>query len=169
MRTTFSEQYEQTVGEPTDKTAQGEATELELWRRVRNLVRDGGHEDVKMIADQQIQKREAALLHLWEILVPVASNEGIPFSEDHHEAFRRILRALPSNSGTTSRPAGDGDWQDQDTGKVFVEKMIPIRFRACRADAERMVAHVLKFYRQIAVMAYKVADARDVIYVEAEN
>ena len=106
---------------------------------------------------------EAETLDLWEILVPVASNEGVPFSEDHHESFRRIVRALPGNGGTTSRPAGDGDWEDKETGERFVEKMIPIRFRACRADAERIAAHARKFYDQIEVWVYKISSGIDII------
>jgi len=107
-------------------------------------------------------------LDLWEILVPVANNQKVPFSDDHHEAFRRILRQLPGNNGTTTRPVGDGDWVDGDTGELFAEKMIPIRFRACRADAERMAAHARKFYDQIEVMAYRLAPESDVFIARAE-
>jgi hypothetical protein len=168
MKTSFNEEVEQAFNESTDKTAQGEATGLELWRRIRNLVGDG-HEEVKRIADQQIQKWQAASLDLWEILVPVSSNEGIPFPEDYHEALRRILRELPGNNGTTSRPAGEGDWKDKDTGKLCAEKMIPIRFRACRADAQRIAAHACKFYDQKEVMAYRIAPGNNIIIAKAES
>lgn len=139
-----------------------DATRLELWRKIRDLA-GKNPDEVSRIANSEIQRLEAELLDLWEILVPVASNEGAPFSEDHHEAFRRIVRGLPGNNGTTTRPAGDGDWQDNDTGKIYEEKVIPIRFRACRADAERIAEHACKFYEQIAVMAYKIAAAPDII------
>ena len=59
---------------------------------------------------------DAESVNLWEILVPVANNEGVPFSEDHHERFRRILRASPGNKGTTTRPPGNGDWEVQNRG-----------------------------------------------------
>jgi len=153
----MSEQYDQPFGQ-----------EIGLWRQVRDLV-GNDHEAVRKIADQQIQKWEAALLGLWEILIPIASNEGIPFPEDHHEAFRRILRDLPGNNGITRRPPGDGDWTDKDTGKPCAEKMIPVRFRACRADAERMAAHARKFYDQIEVMAYRIAPGEDIIIARAER
>jgi hypothetical protein len=110
MNKALNEQEREMFCDASAETPQREEAELKLWKRVRSLVRDD-QDEIKKIADQQIQKREAELLDLWEILVPVASNEGIPFSEDHHEAFRRILRALPGNSGTTSRPVGDGDTQ----------------------------------------------------------
>jgi hypothetical protein len=152
----MSEQYDQPFGD-----------EIGLWRQVRDLV-GNDHEAVRKIADQQIQKREAALLGLWEILIPVASNKGIPFPEDHHVAFRRILRELPGNNGTTSRPPGDGDWKDKDTGNVYAEKTIPIRFRACRADAERMAVHARWFYDQIEVMAYRIAPGDDIIIAKSE-
>jgi hypothetical protein len=47
--------------------------------------------------------------------------------------------------------------------------MIPIRFRACRADAERMAAHSRRFYDQIEAMAYRIAPGNDVIISRAES
>ena len=143
-------------------------TQLQLWRRIRDLA-GKNPDEVSQIANSEIQKLEAEVLDLWEVLVPLASNDGVPFSEDHHEAFRRVVRGLPGNSGTTTRPAGDGDWQDGDTGKVYAEKMIPIRFRACKADAERIAEHARKFYGQIAVMAYKIASGHDIIMATRKN
>lgn len=137
-------------------------TQLDVWRKIHDLAGENPGE-VKRMANIEVQKLETQLLDLWEILVPVASNEGVRFPEDHHEAFRRIVRCLPGNNGTTTRPAGDGDWQDNDTGKLYEEKMIPIRFRACRADAERIAEYACKFYGQIVVMAYKIASERDII------
>lgn len=146
----------------------GAQTQLQLWRSIRDLARKNPDE-VSRIANSEIQKLEAEVLDLWEILVPLASNDGVPFPEDHHEAFRRIVRGLPGNSGTTTRPAGDGDWQDGDTGKVYAEKIIPIRFRACKADAERIAEHARKFYGQIAVMAYKIASGHDIIMATGKS
>ncbi|HSY99169.1 MAG TPA: hypothetical protein VK788_06720 [Terriglobales bacterium] len=143
-------------------------TQLEVWRRIRDLA-GSNPDEVSRIANSEIQKLEAEVLDLWEVLVPLASNDGVPFSEDHHEAFRRVVRGLPGNRGTTTRPAGDGDWQDCDTGKVYAEKMIPIRFRACKADAERIAEHARKFYGQIAVMAYKIASGHDIIMAKRKN
>jgi hypothetical protein len=143
-------------------------TQLQLWRTIRDLA-GKNPDDISRIANSEIQKLEAEVLDLWEILVPLASNDGVPFSEDHHESFRRVVRGLPGNSGTTTRPAGDGDWQDGNTGKVYVEKMIPIRFRACKADAHRIADHARKFYGQIAVMAYKIAAGHDIIMVTSKD
>lgn len=162
MKTDFSDQLDQMSGGPVEEVSKHHLTELELWRRIHDLV-GKDPEEVKRIANKEILKREAEVLDLWEILVPIASNEGVPFSEDHHEAFRRILRHLPGNNGTTTRPAGEGDWQDKDTGKVYQERMIPIRFRACRADAERIAEHARKFYEQIVVMAYRIALGHEII------
>lgn len=168
LKTASDERCERAFGEFTDGTGQGPDTQLELWRRIHDLAgRDP--EAIKKIADREIQKREAELLDLWEILVPVANNEVALFPEDHHESFRRILRGLPGNNGTTTRPAGDGDWEDRDSGKVYAERMIPIRFRACRADAERMATHARKFYDQIEVIAYRIAPGNDVIIARAEG
>ncbi|MGA2875723.1 MAG: hypothetical protein ABSE82_09315 [Nitrososphaerales archaeon] len=100
---------------------------------------------------------------LWEILVPEADNAKVPFSEEHHEAFRRILRGIRGNDGTTCNATALGYWLDKKTGEVYTEKMIPVRFRACRADAERMSEHARKYYKQVAIMAYRVASAGDII------
>ena len=162
MKTSLSEQNEQALGEPFNGIASQPTTELEQWRRIYDLA-GNDPDEVKRIANQEIQKHEAKLLDLWEILIPVASNDGVPFSEEHHESFRRILRGLPGNGGTTSRPAGDGDWEDKDTGERYVEKMIPVRFRACRADADRIAEYARKFYDQIEVWAYKISSASDII------
>jgi len=143
-------------------------TQLQLWRRILDLA-GKNPDEVSRIAHSEIRKLDAEVLDLWEILVPVASNDGVPFSEDHHEAFRRVVRGLPGNSGTTTRPAGDGDWQDGDTGEVYAEKMIPIRFRACKADAQRIAEHTRKFYGQIAVMAYKIASGHDIIMATSKD
>jgi hypothetical protein len=106
---------------------------------------------------------DAGMLDLWEIIVPVAHNNGTPFSDDQHEAFRRILRQLPGNNGATTRPAGDGVWKERDSGRVCAEKMIPIRFRACRADAKRIAEHACTFYDQIVVMACRIAAGQHII------
>lgn len=143
-------------------------SQLEIWRKIHYLA-GKNPDEVRRIANSQIQKLEAEVLDLWEILVPLASNDGVPFSEDQHEAFRRVVRGLPGNRGTTTRPAGDGDWQDCDTGKVYAEKMIPIRFRACKADVQRIAEHARKFYGQIAVMAYKIASGHDIIVATAKS
>jgi hypothetical protein len=159
---------EKSSGEAAYHASEHNTTQLELWRKIRDLAgKDPG--EAKRIADKEIQTREAELLDLWEILVPIASNEGVPFPEGHHQAFRRIIRSLPGNSGTTTLPAGDGDWQDNDTGKVYAEKMIPIRFRACRADADRMAEHACRFYDQIVVMAYRVASGHDIIMAKRKS
>jgi hypothetical protein len=98
---------------------------------------------------------------LWEVKVPFADNEGIVFDEDHHEAFRRILRSI--SGGLTCNPALEGEWEHEN--KLYVEPMIAIQFRAVRADAERIAIHARKFDRQIAIMVHKVADASDIILV----
>lgn len=131
--------------------------------RPKFIVKTGG-----LVLQFSIHSEDRGL-DLWEILVPVSNNEKIPFSNDHHEAFRRILRQLPGNNGTTSRPAGDGQWVDGDTGELCSEQMIPIRFRACRADADRMAAHARKFYDQREVMAYRIAAESDVIIANARG
>ena len=107
----------------------------------------------------------ARALHLWEIKIPVADNDGVLFDKDHHDAFRRILRSI--SGGLTCSPALEGEWEYGD--KLYSEPVIAIQFRAVRADAERIAVHARKYYRQLAVMVHKVADAADIIFVDGEK
>ena len=104
-------------------------------------------------------------MHLWEIKIPVADNDGVIFDKSHHEAFRHILRSI--SGGLTCSPALEGEWEHKD--KLYREPVIAIQFRAVRADAERIAVHARKYYRQLAVMVHKVADAADIIYVDGEK
>lgn len=100
-------------------------------------------------------------LHLWEIKIPVADNDGIPFSEDHHDAFRRILCSI--SGGLTCNRGLEGEWEYET--KLYCEAIIAMQFRAVRADAERIAVHARKYYRQITIMVHKVADASDVLFI----
>jgi hypothetical protein len=102
---------------------------------------------------------------LWEVKVPVADNDGVVFDKDHHEAFRRILRSI--SGGLTCNPALEGEWEHGN--KLYTEPMIALQFRAVRADAERIAIHARKYYRQIEIMAHKIADESDIIFVDANG
>lgn len=92
---------------------------------------------------------------LWEVLVPTASNEGKPFRARFHRIWDRKVREL--SGGLTVMPVAKGQWAAPD-GKLFAERMIPVRVLATREQMEAIVAMTLEYYDQLAVLAYKISD-----------
>ena len=93
---------------------------------------------------------------LWEILVPTVSNAGKPYRTRYHRVWDQKVRAI--SGGLTVMPVAKGQWVDPADGKLFVERMIPVRVIATREQMEAIVAMTMKYYDQIAVLAYKVSD-----------
>jgi hypothetical protein len=96
-------------------------TQLQQWRRIRDLA-GKNPDEVSRIANIEIQKLEAEVLDLWEILVPLASNDGVPFSElskpcgctvstmDLSEARGLVLfRVIRGGIGITQRLGATGN------------------------------------------------------------
>jgi hypothetical protein len=54
-------------------------------------------------------------------------------------------------------PVAKGQWVDK-TGKLFAERMIPVRLIATRAQMDKIVDLTIKYYEQIAVLAYKISE-----------
>jgi len=91
---------------------------------------------------------------LWEILVPTMRNDGRPFRTRYHRVWDAKVREI--SGGLTIRPVEKGQWVYQ--GVLFKERMIPVRILASREQIEKIVDLTLKYYDQIAVMAYKISD-----------
>ena len=81
---------------------------------------------------------------LWEILVPTVSNAGKPYRTRYHRVWDQKVRAI--SGGLTVMPVAKGQWVDPADGKLFVERMIPVRVIATREQMEAIVeigrAHV---------------------------
>lgn len=92
---------------------------------------------------------------LWEILVPTVSNDGKPFRTRYHRVWDSRVRAI--SGGLTIMPVAKGQWMNPD-GKLFMERMIPVRIIATRAQMEAIVDMTRKYYSQEAVLAYKISD-----------
>jgi hypothetical protein len=101
---------------------------------------------------------------LWETKFPVADNEGVVFSDDHHAAIRRVICSV--SGGLTWNPTPwQGEWIYE--GKLYREPVIIVQFRATRVEAESIAIIARKYYRQIEIMVHKIADAPDIISVDA--
>ena len=53
-------------------------------------------------------------------------------------------------------PVAKGQWIYD--GKLFSERMIPVRLACSREQIEKVIDFTIKYYEQIAVMAYKISE-----------
>ena len=101
---------------------------------------------------------------LWEILVPtVRRSDGKPYRTRYHRVWDAKVREI--SGGLTVLAPAKGQWHAPD-GELFVERMIPVRIIATREQMDQIVDMTLKYYDQLAVLAYKVSD--EVILRHAE-
>lgn len=92
--------------------------------------------------------------NVWEILVPTQRNDGKPFRTRYHRVWDSKVRAIAG--GLTILPVAKGQWLND--GRLYAERMIPVRIMATREEMEQIIDLTLKYYEQIAVMAYKVSE-----------
>jgi hypothetical protein len=101
---------------------------------------------------------------LWEVLVPVADNDGNEFAVEYHQEWDSSVRDV--TGGLTILRTARGQWHDSE-GRLFAEKVIPVRI-ACDEEKVREIMYLtLKHYGQIAVMAYQVSDRALILEAQA--
>ncbi len=88
-------------------------------------------------------------------MVPTVTNEGKPIRTRHHQVWDRKVYAL-SRGLTILKPAV-GKWVSP-FGKLFTERMIPVRISCTREQIDEIIDITMKYYDQLAIMAYKVSD-----------
>lgn len=91
---------------------------------------------------------------LWEIYVPCVFNDGAPVRTRHHREWDRQVRQI-SGGLTVLKPAV-GQWENE--GRLFHERVIPVRIAATRAEMEQVAAITIRHYEQLAVMYYLVSE-----------
>ena len=91
---------------------------------------------------------------LWEILIPVASNNGENFSSIHNAPWYR--KVLELAGGYTKLLPVEGVWKAPD-GIVFYEMMLPVRILCTKSEIENIVDFTITHYEQLAVMYYKIS------------
>jgi len=94
-------------------------------------------------------------MDLWEILVPTISNEGNPYRTRYHRVWDAKVRAI--TGGLTIMAPAKGQWKSL-TGDLYVERVIPVRIACSRDQIDAIIDITMKYYDQLAVMAYKVSD-----------
>ena len=91
---------------------------------------------------------------LWEILVPTTHQDGRPIKTKFHRVWDEQVRKV--SHGLTIMSPVKGQWIFKE--ELFEERMIPVRLIATREQVDEIVKMTLKYYDQLAVLAYKIAD-----------
>jgi hypothetical protein len=91
---------------------------------------------------------------MWEILVPTMRNDGRPIRTRFHKVWDDKVRSI--SGGLTVMPVARGQWLFKE--KLFEERMIPVRIIATRSEIDSIIDMTMKYYEQLAVLAYKVSD-----------
>jgi len=93
---------------------------------------------------------------LWEILVPT-EREGKPVRTKSHKEWDRRVRKI-SGGLTVLKPA-KGQWiNEKEEDRLYSEKVIPVRIMCNWGETERIADITAGFYKQKAIMYYKVSD-----------
>lgn len=100
---------------------------------------------------------------LWEILVPTIRNDGRPIRTRFHRVWDQKVYSI--SGGVTIMTPSKGKWVAPN-GKLFEERMIPVRIVATREQIEKIVEMSLEYYDQLAILAYRISN--EVILRERE-
>ena len=90
---------------------------------------------------------------LWEILVPCNWNDGQPVRTRHHQEWDRRVREI--TGGLTILKPGIGQWQYD--GKLYQDRVIPVRLHCTMEDMGRIAKITIAHYEQLAVMFYRIS------------
>ncbi len=91
---------------------------------------------------------------MWEILVPTMRNDGRPIRTRFHRVWDEKVRTIAG--GLTILQPAIGQWVSQDD-ELFKERMIPVRIMCTRPEIEEIVDMTMKYYEQLAVLAYQIS------------
>lgn len=95
-------------------------------------------------------------MYLYEILVPCQTNEGRAIRTRQHREWDARVRRITGGGMTILTPA-KGHWVAPN-GKLFSERMIPVRIATTQDCMERIADMTAKFYGQLAIMYYKISE-----------
>lgn len=91
---------------------------------------------------------------MWEILVPTIRNDGRPFRTRYHRVWDAKVREI--SGGLTVLTPTKGQWVSPD-GKLFLERMIPVRIVASEAEIDDIIKMSMTYYEQEAILAYQIS------------
>lgn len=91
---------------------------------------------------------------LYEILVPCSWPTGEWIDIGVHEKWDQKCRQI--SDGLTILRSVKGIWEDE--SQEYIERMIPVRLVATKSQIMDLVRFTRDFYKQEAVMCYKLSD-----------
>ena len=90
----------------------------------------------------------------WRLLVPVADNDGLVFTDRHHLKLYRLVFKI--SGGSTDNPWSNGRWMDN--GLVYKDRVVPLEFLATTEEADKIAAFALIHYDQIEILCVPISD-----------
>lgn len=90
----------------------------------------------------------------WKLLVPVADNDGLVFTDRHHLKLYRLVFKI--SGGSTDNPWSNGRWMDG--GRVYKDRVVPLEFLATTEEADKIAAFTLVHYDQMEVVCVPISD-----------
>lgn len=96
------------------------------------------------------------MISLYEILIPTKFEDtGNVVSLDHHQAWDTVVLRIAGGM-TIIRSTAIGRWIHD--GKLYEDNVIPVRIACSKDDIEDIARFTKEFYRQLAIMYYKISD-----------
>lgn len=95
-------------------------------------------------------------MQMWQILIPTTTPEGKPIRTRFHRVWDEKVRTL--TGGLTILRPSKGIWTNPSVGDIYCERMIPVLIKCDSDTIDQIIDISLKYYRQQAIMAYKVSD-----------
>ena len=93
---------------------------------------------------------------LWEILVPTVYNSGKSVRTRHHKEWDKVVRSI--SGGLTIFAPVKGQWICNSTGRLFCERMIPVRIACTEKQIAKIAKFSIKHYKQLAIIVYRISD-----------
>jgi len=90
----------------------------------------------------------------WRLLVPIADNDGLVFTDRHHLKLYRLVFKI--SGGSTDNPWSNGSWMDD--GRVYKDRVVPLEFLATTEQADKIAAFALIHYDQMEIMCVPISD-----------
>lgn len=102
------------------------------------------------------QKLWEILVPVFEIIDPVGEKYNVEWSVEYHHEWDQYVREIAG--GLTINKRARGIWTSPETGKIFQEKMIPVRIFCTLEKIEEIADFTIKHYKQKAIMFYLISD-----------
>ena len=108
---------------------------------------------------EHLRKSMAQLnpIAMWEILVPTEKRlePGKFYTTKYHKVWDKKVRDI--SGGLTIMQPAKGQWVSP-CGTTFIERMIPVRIIATRAQIDAIIDMTMEYYDQLAILCYKISD-----------